>query len=338
MNEKTDSVIEHKQRRQRPVVEVLCALCGKPFFRQAHHHKYAVEHDQKEFCGSVCRIQSQTTSVNMQCAFCSKTVVVQKNTFKFSKSKHFFCGSACAASYNNKQRGPRSIATRNKIKESLNTRYLNSGTSRKSLCPVCDREFHLSSRRGICCSRKCGTIYKFGFSPCSKEDVVNAIVNAFRATGRTPMKRELNRGVNHAAVRFFGSWNKAIENCGLKPNENSPRNIRIRCSDGHIVRSISEKVIDEWLTRKNLKHEIDKLYPTGKYTCDFCLPDYNLWIEYFGLAGAFEEYDEAMRVKTEIAKEHGLNLVSLFPKDLYPECQLQEKLNIPLDHPPSSVL
>jgi len=261
MNEKTDSVIEPKPRRQRPTIEVLCALCGKPFFRPTHHHKYAVEHNQKEFCGKQCRNQYKTTSVSTQCAFCSKVVVRYHGDFESSKNKLFFCGRACAASYNNNKRGPRSVETINKIKKSLNSRHLNSGTSRKRICPICDKEFKLANTRCICCSKRCGIIYKFGFVPFGKDEVVNIITGHLLATGRTPMKREFKKRVWNAAVRLFGSWNKAIASCGLKPNSNSPRNIRIRCSDGHVVRSISEKVIDEWLTQSGLKHEMTLTIP-----------------------------------------------------------------------------
>lgn len=154
------------------------------------------------------------------------------------------------------------------------------------------------------------------------------------------MKREVNGKVFSAAKRLFGSWNKAVESCGIKPNGKSFRTSRISCSDGHVVRSLSEKIIDEWLSNNGVDHEIERPYPIGKYTCDFYLLETNTWVEYFGFAGHLPEYDEAMRIKTGIAKEHDLNLISLFPKHLYPECKLSEMLPVSklTSHPEPDIL
>ena len=61
---------------------------------------------------------------------------------------------------------------------------------------------------------------------------------------------------------------------------------------------------------------------------EFRFNDSGTWLEYFGLAGAFEEYDEAMRIKSEMAREYSLGLVSVFPKDLYPECKLDKIISV----------
>jgi hypothetical protein len=265
------------------------------------------------------------------------------------KINTFFCNHICAASFNNKLR-LHSEQTKEKIKQSLifyhethvrpdngkdsYRKRKKNGTCRKfsrrekRKCIVCSKEFTPRQDRYLCCSRDCGYLYQFGVEPCGKDELINAIVSIFNKTGRTPMRREVKTNVRHAANRLFGSWNKTIVSCGLKPNGNSPRNIKIHCSDGHVVRSISEKVIDEWFTQNGIKHSIEKLYPLGKYTCDFHLSDYDIWVEYFGLAGAFEEYDNTMRIKIEMAKEHNLNLISIYPKDLYPDCKLDDLIKI----------
>ena len=143
------------------------------------------------------------------------------------------------------------------------------------------------------------------------------------------MRRELKPSIQHAAAYLFGSWNKAIESCGLKTNGNTFRHFKIRCSDGHLVRSLSEKIIDEWLTHNGIAHEIEKPYPVGRFTCDFYLPASQLWVEYFGMTGAFGgEYDETTRTKIDLAKVHGLNLISLFPEHLYPECKLDQMIHL----------
>lgn len=318
------------KRKQRPTLEVECYSCKNKFTKYIHHHKYSIKHEQKEFCGKECQNRYKNTSVTVKCSFCSKDVIVSNGYFESRVNKHFFCGSSCSASFNNKLRGSLSDKTKNKIKDSINSYYLNLGISRRSICPVCDREFNLSSRKCVCCSKKCGTIYKFGMSPLSKDDVVNSIINYFSENHLTPCKREFKGTMFYAATKFFGSWNKAVENCGLVPNLNSPRNIRIKCRDGHVVRSISEKVIDNWFSINEVRHDLEKPYKEGRYTCDFYLPDYDIWIEYFGLAGAFKEYDDAILTKKEMVKKYNLNFIPVFPEDLYPVLNLDKVIGTKL--------
>lgn len=61
----------------------------------------------------------------------------------------------------------------------------------------------------------------------------------------------------------------------------------IRCQDGHYVRSKSERDIDDFFFHNKIRHVYEPTYinqKTKKSKCpDFYLPDYNLYIEYFGL-------------------------------------------------------
>ncbi len=61
---------------------------------------------------------------------------------------------------------------------------------------------------------------------------------------------------------------------------------KFRCKDGHYVRSRAELLIDNWLYSEGIKHSYEKLvsFPNGeKKLCDFYLPDYKIYIEYWGL-------------------------------------------------------
>lgn len=134
----------------------------------------------------------------------------------------------------------------------------------------------------------------------------------------------------NAAVRYFGTWNKAMVSCGIKPNGSRYQKIRIKSSDGHMCDSLSEKTVDEWMSTNNIRHSRSKKYPNSKMDCDFYLPDHDAWVEYFGLIGQVEEYDKGVEIKRQLAKEHELNLIEILPSDLYPENKLDafmERIN-----------
>lgn len=94
--------------------------------------------------------------------------------------------------------------------------------------------------------------------------------------------------------------------------------------------SISERTIDDWLFKNNIKHERSKRYPNSKMDCDFYFVDYDLWVEYFGLSGGdFQEYEETMKTKREIVKNNNLNFIEMIPEDLYGDkkTSYDDKLN-----------
>lgn len=60
----------------------------------------------------------------------------------------------------------------------------------------------------------------------------------------------------------------------------------IHCRDGHYVRSPYEKIIDDTLYTERIFHEYEKKYKAldgHSYYPDFYLPDFDLYIEYFGM-------------------------------------------------------
>lgn len=96
--------------------------------------------------------------------------------------------------------------------------------------------------------------------------------------------------------------------------------------DGHICDSVAEKVIDDYLSRKEIKHQRNISYPGGIYTADFKIGI--KLIEYFSLSGELERYYELREIKKKLAKQYKLNLVEIYPKDLYPKNRLATILNL----------
>ena len=94
------------------------------------------------------------------------------------------------------------------------------------------------------------------------------------------------------------------------------------CEDGHIVKSISEQVIDDWLGEQGIFHAYEAPLDIGEekpLKPDFCLKNYlgkgqDVYIEYFGLKGQ-PKYDEHTAYKMNHYKRLGITLICLYPKD-----------------------
>ena len=89
---------------------------------------------------------------------------------------------------------------------------------------------------------------------------------------------------------------------------------------GEVVRSRSEKVIADWFSANGIRYAYE--YPAfdrrgsviGRP--DFYLPDYSVYVEYWGLVGVDRGYEKRMARKTERYLRNGVGVVSLYPGDL----------------------
>lgn len=138
--------------------------------------------------------------------------------------------------------------------------------------------------------------------------------------GRIPVKEEMQRLYVRARERF-GTWNKAVESAGFKPNPILFAKRQI-ANDGHVCDSLAEKIIDDYLFEKGISHERNIPYPEGDYTADFKIGE--KYIEYFGLSGEHKRYDELKLIKQKIARRQGLEWIEVYPKDIYPDNRLSE--------------
>jgi len=156
----------------------------------------------------------------------------------------------------------------------------------------------------------------------TKEEIIREIKNFYIKNGRIPLKREFSQ--EKAARNRFNSWNQAIKSAGLNANpvKFSKKHF---AKDGHKCDSLAEKIIDDWLYKRNIAHARSVPYPEGKgFSADFVIN--NQWIEFFGLHGEHKRYDELRKIKLQIVKRHNLNLVEIFPKDLFPKNKLAQIL------------
>lgn len=218
----------------------------------------------------------------------------------------FYCSSLCQSLSKNKGKEYQC--------ENLKCNKFFKTIARK--CYRCNKRFY---ERRKYCSDECIPKVKI----ISSNEIINQIKNFCDKYDRIPLKREFPH--YNAARDRFGNWNNAIKAAGFKPN---PVMFADKCiaNDGHICDSIAERIIDDYLFEKGITHQRNISYPEGVYTADFKIG--NKLIEYFGLAGEHKRYDELRRIKQRIARRLKLELIEIYPKDLYPHNKLDIVLSL----------
>ena len=308
------------------LVEVTCSVCAQPFQRPRNKYNEAVRAGRQQVCSQVCRNLGHKKGSSEPCLTCGKTIWVTAGMREASQTGRFYCSSSCAATNNNLGR-VRSAESRERTKEAIRQTLIKKGIApieNPRNCLVCGVSFIANRDSNKTCSPHCGFIHINGQAPATKEELITAITKMFLETGAAPSSKQPGiRRLSGAAKKYFGSWNAMMVSLGIKPNTQYMIRRRIKCTDGHFADSLSERIVDDWLHTQGIAHERHKPYPKHKrMTCDFYLPDYDLWVEYAGLAGEFANYDKTLENKQSIAQEHTLCLVLLKPEHLYPVTEL----------------
>lgn len=84
-----------------------------------------------------------------------------------------------------------------------------------------------------------------------------------------------------------------------------------RTTDGHMVRSKAEMLIDNWLYMAEIVHAYERKLPIEEDVyCDFYIPAGKVYIEYWGLEEQ-PKYLERKEKKIELYKKYGFNLIEL---------------------------
>ncbi|MFU8828460.1 MAG: glycerol kinase [Phycisphaerales bacterium] len=91
---------------------------------------------------------------------------------------------------------------------------------------------------------------------------------------------------------------------------------RFRATDGHLVRSRAEMLIDNWLYMQGIVHAVERKLPIEEdMYCDFYLPTGKIYIEYWGLEND-PKYAARKAEKQGIYNRYDLNLVELVDDDI----------------------
>ena len=227
---------------------------------------------------------------------CNKLIV--RNHWEIESSGKIFCSNSCAATINNKTR---------------NQKRPKRHCSNKS----CYKEIERGRKY---CSVKCQWTVNSVSDEEYKEIIIDKIKEFYKNNGRIPFKQEM-WGIYNAVRKIFSTWNKAVIAAGFKPNPVKFANKYI-AEDGHKCDSLAEKIIDDWLFTRKIKHETKVPYSHHNMTADFKIG--NIYVEFFGLQGQHERYDKLVKEKEALWKEKNLKIIKIYPNDLFPKNKLDQ--------------
>lgn len=91
--------------------------------------------------------------------------------------------------------------------------------------------------------------------------------------------------------------------------------------NGEIVRSYSEKRIADYFKANNIRYFYEQTADSSIHNPDFYLPDYDVYVEFWGLLNADDpwtrqNYERNMRRKMAIYHQKNKRLVSIYPDNL----------------------
>lgn len=122
----------------------------------------------------------------------------------------------------------------------------------------------------------------------------------------------------------YGDWLKAVIATGYLGEREVLKTIygyKVVAKDGHICNSLAEKIIDDFLYNKGIKHEKEPAYPKcvrnmmkSKVRADWKVGDN--YIEYFGLQTK-RDYARKTASKILSCEYNGINLIALYAGDEY---------------------
>jgi len=115
---------------------------------------------------------------------------------------------------------------------------------------------------------------------------------------------------------------KWVVNRSIK--DKSSFGIMSKTKKGEMVRSKSEKIIADWLTKNKIEYEYEKtitLSNNKKILSDFYLPQEEIYVEYWGMSSLNNETGESYRErkweKQNLYKMDNIKLIELYPHHIY---------------------
>lgn len=88
---------------------------------------------------------------------------------------------------------------------------------------------------------------------------------------------------------------------------------KIKCTDGHLVKSHYERAMDNAMTQQGIPHEYEPRLPfNNRYAADFLVDD--VYVEIWGMCG-WRKYEERRKRKMQVYKKYGAKLFSVYPDD-----------------------
>lgn len=279
---------------------VKCDYCKKVFRRSQGRINEGEKFNWKIFCSHHCHNQSRIKQQIFKCANSSCNRTFSRTPSDLTKSQFLYCSRSCGITVNNSKFPKRKAIIK--------------------ICQYCHKQFN---GREKYCSFKC----KSNSQIISSKEIIHQIQKFYDIHKRIPLKREF---LHYKAARSrFGTWNNAVKAAGYEPHPVKFAKKYI-ANDGHKCDSLAEKIIDDFLSIRNIPHLRSVPYNRDGMTADFKVG--NTWIEFLGLHGELAAYDRLVKRKKRLWKERKLNIIPIYPKDLLPESRLNKTLNLLQHH------
>lgn len=193
------------------------------------------------------------------------------------------------------------------------------------------KHFGLSPTRMNLLLAELGWIEKYtkGWTPTARGNQIGAEVREARQSGVPyvvwPSSIQTNKILLAAIADAQGDQGDDVGS-KVAPDDPSTRSsaaefrerfpAKFRATDGHLVRSRAEMLIDNWLYMQGIVHAVERKLPIEEDVyCDFYLPTGKVYIEYWGLEND-AKYAARKAEKQAIYKRYGLNLVDLVDDDI----------------------
>lgn len=157
------------------------------------------------------------------------------------------------------------------------------------------------------------------------EEIIDIFINIKDNLKHIPTIKEIEAyakennvvGITRKIYWRWGSYTEFLKSI----NKYKSYRFKIQFSDdGKVCLSTYEQIISNILYHNNIEYEKDVPYKKfisdfkKEYTIDYYLPQYDLYIEMFGIVG-IPSYDEKIIEKQKLLKDNNLILISIFPKD-----------------------
>lgn len=273
-----------------------CLLCKLEFEPVNGNQKY---------CTDKCKRQKA-----YQCAYCNQEVV------RYRTNRDVYCNMICAG--------------------------LHTGRTVKRECATCDKGFTIKQSalqygHGKYCSNKCQNIgmekepdlgiCKQCFNPfdirhkgakyCSKKcsgDSIRIPIDESKLREMYIEKEFTSRQIGHIIGRSKKVVLDYLHYYGIEVRPDGIANReKIKCNDGHMVRSYYERAFDNYLYKEGIPHEHDVRLPFARrYMADFLVED--VYIEIWGMM-TLKSYRERRERKIKLYEDNGCRLLEIYPED-----------------------
>lgn len=176
----------------------------------------------------------------------------------------------------------------------------------------------------------------FGIFEARSKCLENIVPDAWNGRFPNQVRVEWKKQYPPINAKEIGLYPKPIMNTLLTQNEvrriidyfgasveptNEEKNFRdafppkYRCDDGHMVRSISEMVIDNWLYNSDIVHAYERKVPIEENMyCDFYITKGDCYLEFWGLED--KEYENRRTNKMKLYEKYDLKVVQLNSDDI----------------------